>query len=194
MTDEGVTDTADTEATPDESLEPVETLPSEDSPSESTAPEDSSSVPPDDDSSAAGSCDEIFSAAEIEELFGEPAALTEDNDESLGMHMCTWETIEDENDMEDLAFKLLITQVFSGSPIPASSFIDPTIFETVTTVEGVGEVAYSTGGLGMDYYFLDEPVGGSLSYTEKDLGSDAPPLRTSEDIEELFRTFHDRVT
>ena len=192
--DVDASEAADAETTGDESAPEENSSASDDSSAGSVAPEASSSEPADDDSSGGGSCDEIFSAAEIEELFAEPAQLSEETNEDLGSLMCTWETIEDENDMEDLAFKILVTQFFTGDPIPASSFIDPSIFDTVTTVEGVGDLAFSTGGLGTDYYFLDEPVAGSLSYTEKDLGSDAPPLRTTEDIEALLRTFHDRVT
>jgi len=42
--------------------------------------------------------------------------------------------------------------------------------------------------------FVDDPVGGSLSYSEIALGTDTPQLRTADDVEQLFRTFHDRVT
>ena len=133
--------------------------------------------------------------AEIEELFAEAAVLTEETNDSLGQLVCTWETIEDPDSTDDFAFKLLVAQVYSGSSIPASSFFDPSIFEEVVMIDGIGDLAYSADDLGTSFYYVDEPVGGSLSYTEFDLGdSDAPRLRSRADIEQLFRTFHDRVT
>jgi hypothetical protein len=141
-------------------------------------------------------CDAIFSMAEIEEFFAEPVALTEEVDDSIGQLVCAWESIEDPDDMEDLAFKTLFVQVYSGSPIDAEMFIDPSIYDSVTMIEGIGDLAYSTSEvLGTDYFFYDDPVGGSLSYSEVDMGDvDAPKSHTLEDVEELFRTFHDRVT
>lgn len=146
-------------------------------------------------SSDAVECDSIFSMAEIEEFFAEPVALTEETNDSLGQLVCTWESIEDPDDLEDLAFKLLVVQYYSGSPIPAAQFFDPDIYESVTTIEGVGDLGYSAGPLGMDFFFVDEPVGGVLGYTEIDMGDvDASKLHTPADVEQLFRTFHDRVT
>ena len=144
---------------------------------------------------ATGSCDDIFSMAEMEEFFAEPVGLTEDTNDSLGQLVCTWESIEDPADMEDLAFKVLTVQLYSGSPVDASAFFDPSIFESVTTIEGIGDLAYTADSLGPSFYFVDEPVGGSMSYSEVDMGdTDAPKLHTAADVEALFRTFHDRVT
>ena len=108
--------------------------------------------------------------AEVEELFAEPAELTEETTESLGQLVCTWETIEDPESTDDFAFKLLIVQFFSGTPIPASSFFDPSYSESVVTIPGIGDLAYSSEDLGTSFNFVDEPVGGSLSYSEVDLG------------------------
>jgi len=140
-------------------------------------------------------CDPIFSMAEVEDLFAEPAILTEETNDSLGQLVCTWETIEDPESTEDFGFKLLQVQVYSGSPISASMFFDPSIFESAVMIDGVGDLAYSADDLGTSFYFVDDPIGGSLSYTELDMGNiDAPKLRSRADIEQLFRTFHDRVT
>jgi hypothetical protein len=156
---------------------------------------DESSDESDDNGGTTTDCDAIFSMAEMEEFFAEPVELTEETNDSLGQLVCTWESIEDPDDLEDLAFQLLVLQFYSGSPIEASAFFDPTMFDTVTTIEGIGDLAYTSGTAGMDYYFVDEPVGGSLSYMETDMGNtDAQPLHTSDDVEQLFRTFHDRVT
>ena len=85
-------------------------------------------------------------------------------------------------------------QLYSGDPIPAASFFDPTIYDTVTTIDGVGDLAYATDSLGPAFFFVDEPVGGTLSYSEMARGTDDPHLRTADDVEQLFRTVHDRVT
>jgi hypothetical protein len=166
---------------------------------ETDAPESSdaaeSSDAGDESAGETQNCDAIFSTAEMEEFFAEPVELTEETNDDLGQLVCTWESIEDPDDLEDLAFQLLVLQFYSGSPIEASAFFDPTMLESVTTIEDIGDLAYTSGSAGMDYYFVDEPVGGSLSYMETDMGNtDAPPLHTSEDVEELFRTYHDRVT
>ena len=147
-----------------------------------------------DASGEAPNCEAIFSPAEIEEFFAEPAELTEETDANLGQLLCTWGTIEDSEELEDLGFKTLVVLFYSGDPIPAASFFDPTIYDTVTTIDGIGDLAYATDSLGPAFFFVDEPVGGSLSYTEMDMGTDEPQLRTADDVEQLFRTFHERVT
>jgi hypothetical protein len=148
-----------------------------------------------DSGGATPNCDAIFSTAEMEEFFAEPVELTEETNDSLGQLVCTWESIEDPDDTEDLAYKILVLQFYSGTPVGAAAFFDPSIFESVTTIEGIGDLAYTPDGLGPDFYFYDDPVGGSLSYTEMDMGDfEAPKLRTRDDVEQLFRTFHDRVT
>ncbi len=121
--------------------------------------------------------------------------MTEETNDSLGQLVCTWESIEDPDDLEDLASKVLTVQFYSGSPVEATMFFDPSIFESVTTIEGIGDLAYTSDTMGDDYYFVDDPVGGTLAYFELDMGNtDAPKLHTADDVEQLFRTFHDRVT
>ncbi len=158
---------------------------------------DATEAPTDESSGQAAptSCDAIFSMAEMEEFLAEPVELSEETNDSLGQLVCTWESIEDPDDTEDFAFKLVVVQVYSGSPIEASSFFDPSMFEDVTMIDGIGQLAYTADSLGTDYYFVDDPIGGTLSYTEVDMGdADAPKLHTSDDVEQLFRTFHERVT
>ena len=140
-------------------------------------------------------CDAIFSIAEIEEFFGEPVTLDEQSDADLGQLVCDWESIEDPTSTDDLAYKLLVLQFYSGTPIDGSMFVDPSIFESVTTIDGVGDLAFSPDELGTSYFFVDGQVAGTLDYSEADMGNaDAPRLRTAGDVEQLFRTFHDRVT
>ncbi len=182
--DDGTTDeeTADVAATDDE------------------ADNESDGEPEDGSDDASGSvdttsCEAIFSMAEMEEFFAEPVELTEETNDSLGQLVCTWESIEDPDDMEDLASQTLFVQFYSGSPIEGSAFIDPTIFDSVTTIDGVGDLAYTPDATPNDFYFVDGPVGGSLSYFAFDMGeAEAEPLHTPADVEQLFRTFHERVT
>lgn len=187
-------DTSDSAAA--DSVATETSAPADADPGTTVAPTDTTS---DDsgDGGAAGTvtCDTIFSMAEVEELFAEPAELTVETNDSLGQLVCDWETIEDPDTVDDFAYKLLIVQFYSGSPIAADMFFDPSIYPSPVTIEGVGDLAYSTNALGMSYNFVDGPVGGSLDYTEMDMGNfDAPKLHTAEEIEQLFRTFHDRVT
>ena len=85
-------------------------------------------------------CDEIFTQAEIEEFFGEPAQLSEETTDSIGQLVCDWETIEDPDNLDDLAASIVLAQVFSGDPVPAENFIDPDFFDDVTMLEGFGDV------------------------------------------------------
>jgi len=65
--------------------------------------------------------------------------------------------------------------------------------EAAELTESIGDLAYATDSLGPAFLFVDDPVGGSLSYSEIAMGTDTPQLRTADDVEQLFRTFHDRV-
>ena len=155
----------------------------------------------DDDTAAVGSsganlgCDDVFEAAEMDEWFGEPTEMVADTTDSIGQLVCTWQTIEDPEDLDDLAASIVTAQVFSGDPVPAENFIDPGIFEEVTMLEGLGDVAFSTEAVGQGFYFFDDPVAGTLTFADINLGdADAPALHTADELEALFRIFHGRVT
>lgn len=140
-------------------------------------------------------CDGIFGSAEMEDWFGELAEMTEETTESIGQLVCNWQTIEDPDDLEDLAVSLVTAQVFSGDPVPAENFIDPDIFEDVTMLEGFGDVAFYTDEIGGGFYFYDDPVAGTLTFADMNFGdADAPALHTLDERQELFRIFHERVT
>lgn len=189
---DGSTSDASTEATP-----------SDDNTAGPDVSEDESADAGDSDASAAdvadGSgdpaerCLAIFPTSEVEAFVAEPVQLEADANASLGQLLCTWSTIDEAED--DLTSTVLTVQVFSGDPIPASSFIDPDVFDEVTMIDGVGELAFSEDSFGTSFYFLDDPVAGSLAYSEFDLGTpDAPKRHGYDDVEALFRSFHDRVT
>jgi hypothetical protein len=147
------------------------------------------------DSRSTTTCDAIFSMTEIEEFFDEPVELTEESNDDVGQLVCNWETIENPDELDDLAIQSLLVQFYSGSPIPGSAFFDPTLYESPTPIDGIGDLAYATGTDGMDYFFVDEPVSGSLNYMTFNLGADDDlPMHTAAEVEQLFRLFHDRVT
>ena len=151
-------------------------------------------VESDDPSGGDLTCDDIFGASEIEAWFGEPAEMTEETTDSIGQLVCTWETIEDPENLDDLAVSIVVAQVFSGDPVPAENFIDPDIFDDVTMLDGFGDVAFYTD-VGPSFYFYDDPVAGTVTFTHIDMGdADAPALHTNEELEAMFRTFHGRVT
>lgn len=136
------------------------------------------------------SCASLFSEAEIEEIFfGEANQLLEDDNTDLGLLTCTWETTDEAED--DFAFIVMTAQVFTGDPIPAADFYDPSLFDDSTPVDGVGDDAFYSefGG----FYFLEGDVGGALSLTEVDVTSPDDINRPVEDVEVLFRTFAERV-
>jgi hypothetical protein len=129
----------------------------------------------------------------VTDLFEEPVVPDASVDDSLGQTVCNWSTIDE--DPDELTGGVLTAQVFSGDPVPADSQIDPDIFDEVTPIEGVGDEAFSAEDLGTSFDFLDEPVAGSLTFSELDFGDpDAPKRRSHDDIEAQFGTFHDRVT
>jgi hypothetical protein len=143
----------------------------------------------------APSCDRLFTIDEIAAWFEEPAELTEEWQPSLGQLVCTWETIEDPDDLDDLAFQLIIAQVFTGDPIPAANFIDPEIYDDPVMLDGIGDLAFYGDTLGTDFNFLDEPWAGSFSYSDVDMGDvDAEKHHTFDEVEAMFREFHARVT
>jgi hypothetical protein len=150
---------------------------------------------PDATSVGGPACDEIFTIDEVASFIGEDVTVTRDEMPSIGQVSCTWETVEDPADTEDLAFGLITVQVFTGDPVPAASFVDPDAFDGVTMLDGLGDVAFYEESFGRTYYFLDGGTAGVFSYTDADLGDvNAPPRRTPEETEELVRLFHDRVT
>jgi hypothetical protein len=165
---------------------------------EATVPGDST-VDSQDDTvvQAAGdatSCGEIFADAEIEEFFAEPAELIE-NADVTGLLQCTWETIEDDNDVDDLALQTLSVQFYFGPTIDVSAVFDPVLFEPEATIAGVGDEAFvsNPSGLAKSYHFIDGDTAGMLMYLEVDFETDADP-RPDVEVEQLFRTFHERVT
>ena len=180
---------ADT-AAPSDTTEPAETP-------ASTAPADTGDTAGGVDlfgiSDATQRCQAIFPDGEIDSLFGEPWALDASVNDSLGQTVCSWSTTDEAAD--DLLSAVLTVQVYSGDPIPAANFIDPDIFDEVTMLDGFGQLAFVENTFGNNYYFLDEPIAGSLSYSEIDFENPGSEPRVTDDQElELFRTFHDRVT
>ncbi len=141
------------------------------------------------------SCDDVFSVAEMTDFVGEPIELVASSEPALGQITCSWETVEDPDDADDLAFSFVFAQIFTGDPIPAANFVDPTFFDDVTMIDDLGDVAFWEESLGPTFYVLDGNVAGVFSYTDADLGNpEGPKRRTFDEVLELFREFHRRIT
>lgn len=151
------------------------------------------------DAEPAEMCAELFSIAEVEALFEEPAAFDEDMgngfDPSLGQILCSWTTVEDPDDMDDLAFETLVVQVYVGDPIAGANFFGnpEEIYEDVRHLEGIGDDAFVAGSLGLDTGFVDGDLAGFLSYTafnidDEDFGAG------EERVIEYLRMLHERLT
>jgi hypothetical protein len=129
-------------------------------------------------------CDSLLSLAEVEALFGEPAEF--DTEGSSGS-TCTWVTIEDPDDLEDLAVQLLVVQVYRGAAYYAPDMVYP----DAERISGIGQDAYvnvegsvSTGALDGDWaIFVDYTV----------ILSDAPASAKKDQVVDLLRLVHDRV-
>ena len=136
-------------------------------------------------------CGSLFSDAEIDDIFfGEANQLFESFDDSIGLLTCTWETTDEAED--DLSFIVLTTQVFTGSPVAAADFYDPTLFDDTVPVDDIGDEAfYSEAG---GFYFLDDDIGGALSLTEVDVSSTDDISRPVEEVQALFSMFAERAS
>jgi hypothetical protein len=147
---------------------------------------------------AAIDCGEVLTVAEVEALFGEPAILEEvdpiSNSEELGQTTCTWTTVEDEANTDDLATQLLVLQYYDGSTMSGASFYDPELQYPDAEPLDLGEDAFVDATGGVNVGFLDGETSGFLSWTAIDLSGDAPEAATKKDaVVELAETFHDRA-
>lgn len=145
-------------------------------------------------------CDEVLTVAEVEALFGEPATLEEadpiSNSEELGQTTCTWTTIEDEANTDDLASQLLVLQYYDGSTMSGANFYDPEVQYPEAESLDLGEdgfVHVSSGSV--DVGFLDGETSGFLSWTAIDLSGDAPDAASKKDtVVGLAQSFHEQVS
>jgi hypothetical protein len=147
---------------------------------------------------AAIDCDEVLTVTEVEALFGEPAVLEAvdpiSNSEELGQTTCTWSTVEDEDDTEDLASQLLVLQYYDGSTMSGANFYDPELQYPDAEPLELGDEAFVDASGGVDVGFLDGETSGFLSWTAVDLSGEAPDAASNKDaVVELATSFHDRV-
>jgi hypothetical protein len=152
------------------------------------------------DAATAIDCDEVLAVAEVEALFGEPAVLEEvdpiSNSEELGQTTCTWTTVEDEDDAEDLASQLLVLQYYDGSTMSGANFYDPAVQYPDAEPLDIGDDGFVNVGTGsVDVGFLDGETSGFLSWTAIDMSGDAPDPAAKEDaVVGLAQSFHDQVS
>lgn len=154
----------------------------------------------DGEAATAVSCDEVLTLPEVEALFGEPAVLEElddmTNDAKLGQTTCTWTTVEDEANPDDLASQLLVLQHYAGdSGVSGKSFYDPDVQYPGSEPLDIGDEGIIDTEGGIDIAFVDGDASGFLSWTVIDLGGGGQDQSADTDtMIELARTFHERVS
>jgi hypothetical protein len=147
---------------------------------------------------AAIDCDQVLTATEVEALFGEPAVLEAvdpiSNSEQLGQSTCTWTTVEEEDNPDDLASQLLVLQYYDGSTMSGANFYDPEVQYPDSEPLDIGDEGFVNADGSVDIGFLDGETSGFLSFTTIDLSGELPEATAKKDaVIELARTFHDRA-
>lgn len=144
----------------------------------------------------ADQCEALFSLTELAALFGEAALLEEATmDTELGQLVCRWSTIEDPEDLDDLAVEFITVQLYSGDPIAGNLFYAPEMYAESESLDGIGDAAYIAGDGNWTTGFLDGDVAGFFSYNDTDVGPSGPaPGITRDRAIELLTLFHDRAT
>lgn len=149
---------------------------------------------------SAMACDEVLTLAEVEALFGEPAVLEDldakTNNAQIGQTACTWTTIEDEANTDDLSSQLLVLQHYAGnSTVSGENFYDPEVQYPGSTPLDIGDEGFIDTEGGIDIGFVDGDSSGFLSWTVIDLGGGEPDQAAAKDtMIELARTFQERVS
>lgn len=180
--DEGAGDAADVDSTADADADP--------------AGEDSSTEGP--ESSTGVDCEEVLTAAEVEELFGEPAVLddldaTRDN-EQIGQSTCTWTTVEDEGNTDDLASQLLVLQYYGGGTTSGRTFYDPEMQYPDSEPLDIGDEGVIDTEGGIDIAFVKGDAAGFLTWTVIDLGGGEHDQAAGRDtMIELAQAFEERA-
>ncbi len=141
-------------------------------------------------------CEGLYGVDEAAALFGEAAVLDEATaNASLGQLICSWSTVEDPGDLEDLTSETILFQFYSGSPIAGDNFYDESLYPGAIPVDGIGDKAFMAYTVGTaDGAFVDGDAAGFLSYFVVDLGNTGESADvTEDDAVALLRTFHDRA-
>jgi hypothetical protein len=137
-------------------------------------------------------CSSLLSLDEVTALFGEPATFdAEGSNEGPGSYdlACSWTTVEDPENLEDLAVQLLFVQVYHGAEYYAPDMLYP----NAEAVAGIGQAAYvntegsvSTGALDGDLaIFADYSI---------ILGEPDAAIAKKDQVVELLRVIHDRLS
>lgn len=150
------------------------------------------------ESAASASCEELLTQAEAEGLFGEPAVLEESdaisNNEELGQTTCTWSTVEDEANTDDLTSQLIVLQYYDGSTMSGANFYAPDQQYPDSEPLDLGDEAFIDTPGGITIGFLEGDKAGFLSWSVIDMsGSDQDQLAKKDTVIEMATSFHDRV-
>lgn len=150
-------------------------------------------------SSGAFDCTEMFTTEQVEALFGEPAVLEEEdslsNNDAIGQTTCTWSTVEDESNVDDVAVQLLLLQYYSGDPVSGTSFYDPEVQHPGSEPLDIGDEGFIDTEGGIDIGFVEGDSAGFLSWSSIDLGSETPvdPATKKDQVIALAREFQEKV-
>lgn len=150
------------------------------------------------EAAAAVNCEDLLTQTEIEGLFGEPAVLEESdslsNNAELGQTTCTWSTVEDPENTDDLASQLVILQYYDGSTMSGTNFYDPELQYPDSEPLDLGDEAFIDTEGGIDIGFVEGDTAGFLTWTVIDMGGgEQDQLAKTDAVIELARSFHDRV-
>lgn len=153
----------------------------------------------DGETATAVNCDELLSIDEVQGVFGEPAVLEETDEltsnEDLGQTTCTWSTVEDEDDIEDLASQLIVLQYYDGSTMSGANFYDPEVQYPDSEPLDIGDEGFVSTSGGVDIGFVKDDTSGFVSYSAIDLSGGAPDAAAKKDaVIDLARKFEERVS
>ncbi|MBM3695130.1 MAG: hypothetical protein FJW79_04245 [Actinobacteria bacterium] len=129
-------------------------------------------------------CTDLVTLDEAAALFGEPAEF---DAESSSASTCSWTTVEDPEDFEDLEVQLLLVQVYRGAEYYAPEMIYP----EAEPLSGIGQKAYVDVGGSVSAGALDGDWAIFVDYSI--LFGDTPAAAKKDQVIALLRLVHDRV-
>jgi hypothetical protein len=150
------------------------------------------------EAAAAVNCEDLLTQADVEALFEEPAVLEDpdamSNNAELGQTTCTWSTVEDMENTDDLSSQLVILQYYDGSAMSGTNFYDPELQYPDAEPLDLGDEAFIDTEGGIDIGFVEGDKAGFLTWTVIDMGGgEQDQLAKKDAVINLARFFHDQV-
>jgi len=147
----------------------------------------------DDDTGEEFACDSLVSLDDVTALFGEPAVFdTEisEEDPAAGMLDCVWASVESADDEDDLQVQLFQIQVYRGREYYAPDLM----YEDPEPIAGIGEDAFFSPQLGVSTGFRDGDLVAFLTFSVIDTGEAPDSITKKEQVIDLLRLVHDRLS